>query len=111
MRDTYTYSLDEFALCYSLRGYGRKKDAMKWLEEHSMAAAIEADFERCYHAINAPKITSRRIGLWCDGQNPSDPQHAPNSRGKSFNAQMMQAQREIDATERWVKKINDDSDV
>ena len=102
MNDTYTP--DEFARCYSLRGYGRKKDAMKWLEEHGMAAATEADFERCYHDLNEPKITSRRIGLWCDGQNPSDPQHAPNSSGKSYNAQMMRAQWEIDSTEKWIRK-------
>ena len=109
MSDTYT--LDEFANSFSRRGYGRKKDAMKWLEEQGMAAATEDDFERCYHDLNEPKITSRRIGLWCDGQNPSDPQHAPNSSGKSYNAQMMQAQREIEATERWVKKMKEDSDV
>lgn len=77
---------------------------MKWLEAQGMAAATEADFERCYHALNAPKITSRRSVLWGDGQNPSDPQHTPNSKGKSYNAQMMRAQREIDATERWIQK-------
>lgn len=102
MSDTYTQ--EEFANSFSRRGYGRKKNAMKWLEEQGMAAATEDDFERCYHALNAPKITSRRSVLYGDGQNPSDPQHAPNSRGKSFNAQMFEAQREIDATDRWVRR-------
>lgn len=102
MNDTYT--LEEFAKCYSLRGYGRRKDALAWMQTHGMEEATEADFERCYHALNAPKITSRRISLWCDGQNPSDPQHMPNSKGKSYNAEMMQAQREIDSTERWIRK-------
>ena len=99
-----TYTPDEFARCYSLRGYGRKGEAAEWMLERRMELATEADFERCYHELNAPKIASRRIGLWCDGQNPSDPQHAPNSSGKSYNAEMMRAQREIDSTERWIRK-------
>lgn len=99
-----TYMPEEFARCYAIRGYGRRKDAAAWLEAQGMQAATEADFERCYDALNAPKIKSRRIGLWCDGQNPSDPQHMPNSKGKSYNAEMFQAQREIDATERWIQK-------
>ena len=99
-----TYTPEEFAKSFSLRGYGHRKDASKWLEAHGIAAATEADFERCYHDLNAPKIASRRSVLWGDGQNPSDPQHTPNSSGKSYNAQMMQAQRAIDSTERWIRK-------
>ena len=102
MNDTYTP--DEFARCYSLRGYGRKKDALAWMQTQGIEEATDADFERCYHDLNVQPITSRRIGLWCDGTNQSAPQNMGNSRGKSYNAQMMQAQREIDATERWVKK-------
>lgn len=110
MNDTYTP--DEFAKCYSLRGYGRKKDALAWMQVQCMEAATEADFERCYHDINIEPIKSRRIGLWSDGRNPCDPAHVKNSCGKSYNAQMMQAQREIDATERWVKKrMEVESDV
>lgn len=110
MNDTYT--LEEFARCYSLRGYGRKKDALAWMQAQGMEAATEADFERCYHDINIEPIKSRRIGLWSDGRNPCDPAHVKNSCGKSYNAQMMQAQREIDATERWVKKrMEVESDV
>ena len=108
----YTYTPEEFARCYSLRGYGRKKDALAWMQAQGMEAATEADFERCYHDINIEPIKSRRIGLWSDGRNPCDPAHVKNSCGKSYNAQMMQAQREIDATERWVKKrMEVESDV
>ena len=100
----YTYTPEEFARCYSLRGYGRKKDALAWMHAQGMEVATEADFERCYHDINIEPIKSRRIGLWSDGRNPCDPAHVKNSCGKSYNAQMMQAQREIDATERWIRK-------
>ena len=37
MSDTYT--AEEFAACYSMRGYGRRKDALKWLEESGRRAA------------------------------------------------------------------------
>ena len=32
------------------------------------------------------------------------PQNQPNSNGKSYNALMRDAQREIDATERWIRR-------
>lgn len=110
----YTYTPEEFARCYSLRGYGRKKDALAWMQSQGMEEATDADFERCFHDLNQEQITARGrkwIAMRIDGTNQSAPQNMGNSRGKSYNAQMMQAQREIDATERWVKKINDDSDV
>ena len=105
MNDTYT--LEEFACCYSLRGYGRKKDAFAWVQTQGMEEASEADFERCFHDLNQEQITARGrkwIAMRIDGTNQSAPQYMGNSRGKSYNAQMMQAQREIDATDRWIRK-------
>ena len=72
-----------------------------------MEAATESDFERCFHDLNQEQITARGrkwIAMRIDGTNQSAPQNMGNSKGKSYNAQMMQTQREIDATERWVKK-------
>ena len=113
MNDTYTP--EEFARCYSLRGYGRKKDALAWMQTYGMEEATEADFERCFHDLNQERITARGrkwIAMRIDGTNQSAPKYMGNSRGKSYNAQMMQAQREIDATERWVKKrMEAESDV
>ena len=112
MNDTYTP--EEFAKCYSLRGYGRKKDALAWMQTQGIEEASEADFERCFHDLNQEKITARGrkwIAMRIDGTNQSAPQYMANSRGKSYNAQMMQAQREIDATEIWVKKMKEDSDA
>lgn len=105
MNDTYTRK--EFAASYSMRGYGRKKDALAWMQTQGIEEASEADFERCFHDLNQEKITARgrkKIAMRIDGTNQSAPQHMGNSRGKSYNSQMMQAQREIDAMERWVKK-------
>ena len=105
MNDTYT--LEEFARCYSLRGYGRKKYALAWMQALGMEEATEADFERCFHDLNQEQITARGrkwIAMRIDGTNQSAPQNMGNSRGKSYNAQMMQAQREIDATDRWIRK-------
>lgn len=109
------YSADEFARSCSMRGYGRKKDALAWMQTQGMEEATEADFERCFHDLNQEQITARGrkwIAMRIDGTNQSAPQHMGNSRGKSYNAQMMQAYREIDATERWVKKrMEMESDV
>ena len=102
-----SYTTDEFAACYGMRGYGRKKDALKWLRGNGMETAAEADFEKCYHELEARRVQphgSRCIAMRVDGVNPSAPQYQPNSNGKSYNAQMMQAQREIDAVDRWAKK-------
>lgn len=57
MNDTYTP--DEFAKCYSLRGYGRKKDALAWMQAQGMEIATEAEFERCFHDLNQEQITAR----------------------------------------------------
>ena len=105
MEDTYTAA--EFVRIYGLRGYGSKKDALKWLSENGMEMAHESDFERCYYDLQARRIEPhgrKYIAMRTDGTNQSAPQNQPNSKGLSFNAQMMQAQREIDATERWVRK-------
>lgn len=102
-----TYSADEFAACCSLRGYCRKKDALKWLKENGIETAVESDFEKCYYDLNERKVVAHRrkyIAMRVDGQNQSAPQNQPNSKGKSFNAEMMQAQREIDAVDRWAKR-------
>lgn len=68
-----------------------------------MEEATDADFERCFHDLNQEQITARGrkwIAMRIDGTNQSESQHMGNSRDKSYNAQMMQAQREKDATER-----------
>ncbi len=99
------YTAEEFARCYGLRGYGSRKDALKWLKAQGMETAQEADFERCYHELNDCRVVAhgrKWTAMRIDGTNQSAPQHMGNSKGKSYNAQMMQAQREIDATERWI---------
>lgn len=50
MNDTYTP--EEFASCYSLRGYGMKKDALAWMRERSMEEATEAEYERCFNDLD-----------------------------------------------------------
>ena len=55
----YTYTPEEFARCYSLRGYGRKKDALAWMQVQCMDAANDTDFERCFHDLNQEQITAR----------------------------------------------------
>ena len=108
-----TYTPEEFARCYSLRGYGRKKDALAWMQTQGMEEATEADFERCFHDLNQEQITARGrkwIAMRIDGTNQSAPQNMGNSRGKSYNAQMMRAQREIDSTERWIRKKMEQSE-
>lgn len=104
MSDTYT--LEEFSRCYSLRGYGRKKEAAEWMLERRMDDATDDDFERCYHDLHQNQITARGckwIAMCSDGQNMAAPSNMENSRGKSFNALMREAQREIDAAERAEK--------
>lgn len=110
----HTYTAAEFVRIYGLRGYGSKKDALKWLAENGMETAHESDFERCYYDLQERRIEPhgrKYIAMRTDGTNQSAPQNQPNSKGLSFNAQMMRAQREIDATERWVKKMKEDSDA
>ena len=105
MEDTYTAA--EFVRIYGLRGYGSKKDALKWLSENGMETAQESDFERCYYDMNDCRVVAhgrKWTAMRIDGTNQSAPQHMGNSKGESFNAQMMQAQREIDATERWIRR-------
>ena len=106
MNDTYTRT--EFAASYSMRGYGRKKDALKWLDENGIEIAHESAFEKCYHDLHRERIAARGrkwLAMMCDGQNTSAPSNMGNSRGKSFNALMMDAQREIDAADRAAKNM------
>lgn len=97
------YTAQEFAECYALRGYGRKRDALNWLAERGMDTATEDDFQRCYDYTNKQVIwprNSRYIALGSDGWNPSAPQHQPNSRGESFSAMMRRAQQDLDRAEK-----------
>lgn len=108
---TDTYTPEEFALCFSLRGYGRKKEALKWLEDHDMKEAEESDFERCYHDLNVETIQAHGspfVALWRDGQNFSAPQHQPNSRGDSFAKQMLRELRSTDALDRAIRRRMED---
>lgn len=78
-----TYYPAEFASCFSRRGYGKKKDALKWLAENNMQIAQELDFQRCYNELNARKIQrhgKRYIAMTSDGKNLSDPEYQPNSK-------------------------------
>lgn len=105
------YTPEEFALCFSLRGYGRKKEALKWLQDHDMTEAGEDDFERCYHDLNVEMIlphTRPFIALRRDGQNYSAPQHQPNSRGDSFAKQMLRELRITDAYDRAIRRSKED---
>ena len=106
MNDTYTRK--EFAESYSMRGYGRKKDALKWLDENGIEIAHESAFEKCYHDLHREQITARRrkwLAMTYDGQNMPATSNMGNSCGKSFNALMMEAQREIDAADRAAKNM------
>lgn len=105
--DNDTYSAEEFAKCYSLRGYGKKQDALDWLKKQGMKEAAESDFQRCYHDMSDRIIkphTNKYIAMRCDGQNISAPQNQPNSRGATFAAQMSKAQRDLDALERSIRR-------
>lgn len=45
------YTPEDFARCFSLRGYGKRKDALKWCETHGVNAPTEEDFERCWRDL------------------------------------------------------------
>ena len=45
MNDTYTP--EEFATAYSLRGYGKKAEALEWMKSQGIAYATESTFEKC----------------------------------------------------------------
>lgn len=105
MSDTYT--AEEFAACYALRGYGRRKEAAQWLADNGMTAAEEPDFERCWRAQNPETIQahrSRYIAMGADGFNPCDPQHQPNSSGEGYATLMRRAQNSADAADRAAKR-------
>lgn len=101
------YTAEEFAKCFSLRGYGKKKVALKWLEDRGMNYACEEDFEKCYRDMNPQYIGANKCSLWADGQNPSDPKYMENSHGRSFNYYMRLEQKRIDAVDRWAKSRKD----
>ena len=85
------YTPEEFAHSFSLRGYGRKKDALKWCEDNGITAPAEDDFERCWRDISRPMILPHHrkyIAMRCDGQNISAAANVPNSAGPSFASQM-----------------------
>ena len=92
------YSREEFASCYSLRGYGNKKDALAWLGGRE--EAYEDDFEKCYHETQKPKSRRPRHGLASDGQNMDSASRMGNSRGPSFNSEIRREMKINDAFER-----------
>lgn len=98
------YNAEEFAKCFSLRGYGRKKDALKWLEEQKKDYACDDDFQQCYYDLNPQHIGHNHARLWADGQNGSAPQNMSNSCGRSFNYEMRLEQKLIDATDKRIKR-------
>lgn len=98
------YSREEFADCYSLRGYGKKKDALAWLGDRT--EACEDDFERCWRETKRSEYRRPIPGLASDGQNMDSAAHMGNSRGKSFNAEMAYEIAVNDSYERgWRKRM------
>lgn len=98
------YSREEFAECYALRGYGRKKDALAWLGDREEAR--EEDFERCWRDTKRPEYRRSIPGFASDGQNLDSAAHMGNSRGKSFNAEMAREIAVNDSCERgWRKRM------
>lgn len=97
------YSREEFADCYSLRGYGRKKDALAWLGDRE--EATEEDFMRCYHDLDKPKYWEYPApGLAADGQNMDSAEKMGNSRGQTFAAMIHREQTINDKFERAYKE-------
>lgn len=102
-----TYTPEDFAHCVSLRGYGKRKDALEWCRENGIEAPTEDDFEACYRDLNKPVIQRRNspyIALNIDGSNPVATQNVANSYGASYNAQMRRELRELDKLERALKR-------
>ena len=112
MNDAYTR--ESFAASFSLRGYGKKKAALEWLESNGIESPVEADFERCWRDLEYSVIRPHRstyTALFADGQNPVDPAHIPNSYGESFAAMMRRATKELDALERAYRKISNQKEA
>lgn len=55
------YTPEDFARCFSLRGYGKRKDALKWCETHGVNAPTEEDFERCWRDLQKQPIRSHGL--------------------------------------------------
>ena len=89
------YTDVEFANVFSLRGYGKKKDALKWLKDHGMDHAFEEDFVKCYRDVNPEYI----------GHTNYDPKNIVNNEGESFEDCMRREQRKTDAVDRRIKRM------
>lgn len=108
-----TYTIEEFAEAFWRRGYGKKKQALAWLNENGIETPTEDDFMHCYHAVQERPIrkhNSRYIAFHLDGQNPVSPSSIGNSRGKSFAAEMAEEMREMDKLDKWIKRKKETND-
>lgn len=102
---TGTYTPEEFARCFSVRGYGRMQDALSWLQEHGKEVATEEDFIPCYRAFDKEFIKPHDCrSHFSDGQNGSSPQRMKNSKGYSYNATMRYEQAINDAYDKYMRK-------
>lgn len=73
-----TYTPEEFAISFSLRGYGKKNKALEWIKEQGLTTADESDFVRCYHDLNDRKVVNHKVkgvAMRADGVNLSAPEH------------------------------------
>ena len=56
------YTHEDFATACSLRGYCRKKEALRWLKQNNITTPTEDDFQRCYHDVQAEPIHRHEHG-------------------------------------------------
>lgn len=102
-----TYTPEDFARCFSLRGYGKRKAALEWCEENGVTAPTEDDFERCWRDLDKPVIRRHGgpyVALNIDGSNPVAASNVCNSYGASYNAQMRRELKELDKLERALQR-------
>ena len=105
-----TYTPEDFARCVSLRGYGKRKDALKWCEDNGITEAQEDDFERCFRDLEKhviPRHTHPYVAMHRDGQNPAAMGNVPNSYGRSFAAQMAIEQRLNDSLDARIRRMKE----
>lgn len=72
------YTPEEFATAYSLRGYGKKAEALEWMKSQGIAYATESTFEKCYYDLRSRKVIKHRVkgvAMTIDGLNMSAPEH------------------------------------
>ena len=108
-----TYSPADFAASYSLRGYGKRKDALKWCEDNGVTEAREEDFERCWRDLETHVIQRHShpyVAMHRDGQNPAAMGNVPNSYGRSFAAQMAIEQRLTDSLDLRIRRMKEDAE-